>query len=958
MGKSRKLIWIGIFLTLLLLWPVVQVNAEEVNYTYKYSCVDNIWTKTIYNVDTNEQLGTENCNPEDIPNGADISIYSTSWDEAVVLNVDVDNLAVCPQGGIYKGVNLTVNGNIKSMYVQAGEMSAYNLNINGNIDSLQIYNDYQYNRNLAVTGTVSNGLISSKNNDTVAIFSCNNMRIIQNGDFNPELYAYCYTGEDAATHFLMPTRAQIEDVLSDINLGEVLTENFTGEEMTVYKDVEVKISQLSKADADFLLSMQFVQNYIDYAKIAAENNGMVNPNAEVFSIMDYSISTFYRDKSTEEISYYHPVEDIDKFTSGKCLTVTFKVPQEHYDANARYTIIRYHVGSDGYVNGDELSVSQNGDVLTFVTDKIDKFLIVKLTEGEEIIEDEVYYELPFSTTYDITAKTFTAHLTLNTTDNLYLAYYKGNIYDSDKAFPYAVFTGQKSVDITFSSSGYDYTMFWVVDGANNLVAPAYPKYGNDVYKDNRALEDLYLYRTSRYYTDKAFSDAVQFTNGNDLSVYNLNAVFQNGYLTVSTPNINTQTVLYAQGYKNGELANDVSWYFQDFNGNTLTNDISRIFDESGEYTVVYWFETNGIRTKNQYFTYTYNRPQQQVGNAINIRWEEENPGWISFSPSYAPVQVVYFECRLEYRKKDESEFQSSYSTHTSYHHGYREDLSNGMTEEDCVYRVAIRLHSSDIERYAHSDWVYSGLYDESGETRAQVEAFVERMYTVVLGREAEVGGLDYWTDMLMNGSVDGASVANGFIMSDEFFNRGLDNEGYVTVLYQTFFSREPDTSGMEYWTQLLGQRKSRKAVLAGFVNSEEFDTLCTSYGIIRGTLIPGVVDIPEGIYDFVERSYSYSLGRDGDEAGVEYWVQRIVENMSEPQDVAKFFFLSAEYVEKNTSNKDYVKALYLTFVDREADASGLSFWDELLQNGTTREQVLEGFAYSEEFKKIMESYGL
>ncbi len=323
--------------------------------------------------------------------------------------------------------------------------------------------------------------------------------------------------------------------------------------------------------------------------------------------------------------------------------------------------------------------------------------------AEEVVENEVYYELPFSTTYDITAKTFTAHLTLDTTDNLYLAYYRGNIYDSDRAFPYAVFTGQKSVDVTFSSSGYDYTMFWVVDGANNLVAPAYPTYGNEVYKDNHALEDLFVYQGCRYYTDKEFSDAVQFTNGNDLSSHNFNAVFQKGNLTVSTPNLNTQTIFFAQGYKNGEFVNDVSWFFQDFDGNTLTNDISRIFEESGEYTIVYWFETKGIRTKNQYFTYTYNRPQQQVGNATNIRWEEDNPGYISFTPSETPVPVLYFECRLEYREKDEAEFQSGYAIHSSSHHGYRYDLSEGMTREDCIYRVAIRLHSSDIERFAHSD---------------------------------------------------------------------------------------------------------------------------------------------------------------------------------------------------------------------------------------------------------------
>jgi len=583
---------------------------------------------------------------------------------------------------------------------------------------------------------------------------------------------------------------------------------------------------------------------------------------------------------------------------------------------------------------------------------------LKLAEAEKVVENEVYYELPFSTTYDITAKTFTAHLTLNTADNLYLAYYKGNIYDSDKAFPYAVFTGQKSVDVTFSSSGYDYTMFWVVDGANNLVAPAYPTYGNDVYKDNRALEDLFIYQGCRYYTDKEFSDAVQFTNGNDLSSHNFNAVFQKGNLTVSSPNLNTQTIFFAQGYKNGEFVNDVSWFFQDFDGNTLTNDISRIFEESGEYTIVYWFETKGIRTKNQYFTYTYNRPQQQVGNAINIRWEEDNPGCISFTPSETPVPVEYFECRLEYREKDETEFQSDYAIHSSSHHGYRADLSYGTTRDDCVYRVAIRLHSSDIERYAHSDWVYSGLYGDSGAIRAQVEAFVERMYTVALGRNAETDGLEYWTNLLLTHKTDGANLANGFILSEEFFTQNYSNIEFVNVLYRTFLNREADAAGLSYWVNQLDTQTSRKHVLAGFVNSPEFDEICTSYGISRGTLTAEIVEIPDGLYDFIERTYIYALGREGEKSGIEYWVQKIAANLSTPEIAAKSFFLSPEYINKNTTDEEFIQAMYKTFMDRDAEPDGMNFWKNHLNSGTTRETVMSGFAQSAEFKGIMASYGL
>jgi len=44
-------------------------------------------------------------------------------------------------------------------------------------------------------------------------------------------------------------------------------------------------------------------------------------------------------------------------------------------------------------------------------------------------------------------------------------------------------------------------------------------------------------------------------------------------------------------------------------------------------------------------------------------------------------------------------------------------------------------------------------------------------------------------------------------------------------------------------------------------------------------------------------------------------------------------------------------------MDREADAGGIGYWKDVLKT-KSRETVMNDFAYSEEFKKIMASYGL
>ena len=77
-----------------------------------------------------------------------------------------------------------------------------------------------------------------------------------------------------------------------------------------------------------------------------------------------------------------------------------------------------------------------------------------------------------------------------------------------------------------------------------------------------------------------------------------------------------------------------------------------------------------------------------------------------------------------------------------------------------------------------------------------------------------------------------------------------------------------------------------------------------------------------------------------------------------PKDAAKSFFLSAEYLNKNTSDAKYITTLYRTFMDREPEAGGVEYWQNVLNIGATREQILEGFADSAEFKGIMANFGL
>lgn len=241
----------------------------------------------------------------------------------------------------------------------------------------------------------------------------------------------------------------------------------------------------------------------------------------------------------------------------------------------------------------------------------------------------------------------------------------------------------------------------------------------------------------------------------------------------------------------------------------------------------------------------------------------------------------------------------------------------------------------------------------------QVKAFVSRLYTQLLGREADSAGLSSWTEVLRNKQEQGAKVAQGFITSPEFTKRNLSDKEYISVLYKTFLDRDADGAGLAAWQKVLDDGLSRLHVFKGFAESEEFTKICNTYGIVRGNaILTAPMDQNDGVTKFIARCYKLCLGRKGDEAGINGWCNQILTGKNTAKQAAHGFVFSDEFKNRKLSNEEFVKTMYRVFMDREADSSGLSSWVKVLQNGKSREHVFNGFADSNEFRKICAGYGI
>lgn len=262
-----------------------------------------------------------------------------------------------------------------------------------------------------------------------------------------------------------------------------------------------------------------------------------------------------------------------------------------------------------------------------------------------------------------------------------------------------------------------------------------------------------------------------------------------------------------------------------------------------------------------------------------------------------------------------------------------------------------------IYRCTGCDETYTETLDKIPQENAITEMVV-RFYDFCLCRDPEQEGVEYWSQQLKNGATDGSSLGAGFVFSQEYMEKNTTNSAYLNMLYVVFMGREADEEGFRYWKSQMKNGMTREEVFKCFVESKEYTSLCEEYGINRGEYtIQGIADpgekegnVTQEIIDFVEGLYLSALGRPSDPEGVAYWSQEIANETKDPVEVAKLFFFSEEFESKKLSNEQYVIVLYETFMGREGEESGINYWVGKLNKNVSREDVLDAFTGCKEFQ--------
>jgi uncharacterized protein DUF4214 len=195
-------------------------------------------------------------------------------------------------------------------------------------------------------------------------------------------------------------------------------------------------------------------------------------------------------------------------------------------------------------------------------------------------------------------------------------------------------------------------------------------------------------------------------------------------------------------------------------------------------------------------------------------------------------------------------------------------------------------------------------------------------------------------------------MGNVFFNTPEYLALNRDNNGFVTDLYNAFFSRLPDAAGLSYWLGQLSSGIPRNNVMSSFLFSAEFTTTMNS-------LFPGQTARAETY--LVLNLYGGLFRRLAETGGYTYWTGqfRTAQCNASPaaavqaaiDSVSSQFLASAEYAARASTNSQYVVDLYYALLQRGAETDGYNYWVGQL-NGSllSRYQVRQQFVTSPEMQ--------
>ena len=166
------------------------------------------------------------------------------------------------------------------------------------------------------------------------------------------------------------------------------------------------------------------------------------------------------------------------------------------------------------------------------------------------------------------------------------------------------------------------------------------------------------------------------------------------------------------------------------------------------------------------------------------------------------------------------------------------------------------------------------------------------------------------------------------------------------------------------WVLSLGWKEAANGNFIRVVSSNAASAdfyVNTGNSTISKVHVYDITDFNSDAGAFVTRLYNICLLRSPDSTGFVNWLGVLYSPMYGGGTVARGFFLSEEYINRNRSDAQYLTDLYHALFGREPDLAGYMAWMNILSDNMSSHDkrfVLNGFFNSQEFTNLCASYGV
>lgn len=206
--------------------------------------------------------------------------------------------------------------------------------------------------------------------------------------------------------------------------------------------------------------------------------------------------------------------------------------------------------------------------------------------------------------------------------------------------------------------------------------------------------------------------------------------------------------------------------------------------------------------------------------------------------------------------------------------------------------------------------------------------FVMQQFRDFLGREGDVGGVNFWVGEIAAGRQTRTSMADSFFNSPEF----QGTLAPISRLYFATYLRVPDYGGLIFWSGEFARGRTLAEIGNVFATAPEFTQ---RYGNLSNR-------------DYVDRLYQNILGRPADAGGIDFWTAQLASGVTRGAMLTNFSE-SAEYKARN-NNAVFVNAMYVAFLRRGPDAGGFDFWRSELDRGRSGSDLVNVFLNAAEYR--------